>query len=102
MMTPENAMTVVGVPNDRFASSYTMRVHADHYASAVGQLLDETAYDLMDDLDDDEAEDPLAVSDAETAARLAAEDYFKTVRVYAGHPPAGGDDVSKLRLIHEE
>lgn len=98
----ENAMTVVGVPYDRHAPTLTLRVHADHYARAVGQLLDETACDLMDDLDDEEAADPLAVRDAEVAARREAEDYFKSVHVYAGHPPAGSDDVSKLRLIHDE
>ncbi|UTC28327.1 hypothetical protein GURKE_02960 [Brevundimonas phage vB_BpoS-Gurke] len=95
-------MTVVGIPNAAYESTLVIRTQGAHYAQAVQHLLDETAFDLMDDLDDDEANDPQAQAEVERDAFHRACDHYKTISVYAGHPPAGSDDVSKLVKIHEE
>lgn len=95
-------MTVVGEPNARHEIPFVLRTQASHYAQAVQHLLDETAFDLMDDLSDEEAADPRARDDAEREAYQRACDYYESITVYAGHPPAGSDDVSKLKQIHEE
>lgn len=88
-------MTVVGTPVCTRSAPITLRTRHKHYAQAVSQLIDEAADDFIED-GDEECQD----------ARLHAVDEalrgFATIQVYAGHPPDGTSDCSRLTLIHEE
>ena len=102
-MSDEQAMTVVGVQTGHGRSPIVLRTHARHYARAVEQIIDEVVDEFREETfdHDEEGVDPFDNSD-EWLAQDRAGESFETIKVYLGHPPGDGVDVSGLTLIHEE
>lgn len=103
MACREIPMTAVGLQFGPGRSPIVLRTRASHYAMAVDDLIGEVVDEFREETFDHEEEgvDPFDNSD-EWLAQDRAGESFAWIKVYEGQPPEGSDDVSRLKLLHEE
>lgn len=103
MQCVERPMTVVGLQSGPGRDLLVIRTRASHYSHAVEHIIDEVVDEFREETFDHEEEDvdPMDNSD-EWLAQDRAGESFLWIKVYDGQPPEGSDDISGLKLLHEE